>query len=294
MSDNQEWTIGRLLTWTADYLKQHGADNPRLDAEVLLAHARNCERIMLYTAFSEPVSEEVRGTFRELVKRRASGIPVAYLVGRKEFFSLAFRVTPDVLIPRPETEHLVTAALDLLKSRPADASPARVLDIGTGSGAIAITLAVNYSSAKVTASDISEAALRIASENAKTHQVTDRIEFVLGDLWQPFPTDRQWDFIVSNPPYIAEQERSSLAREVADHEPGVALFGGHTGLELTQRLVEGAASHLVGGGTLVLEIHSQLVGEVTALFADKKLWTEVSVTKDLAQLPRVVSARRAN
>src|SRR5437762_11217923 len=179
MSDS--WTVLRLLTWTTDYLKSHGSDSPRLDAEVLLAHARGCERITLYTTFDEIVSEEVRGKFRELVKRRAEGVPVAYLVGKREFYSLSFRVTPDVLIPRPETEFVVVAALDALKGsefRVQGSEAPLVADIGTGSGAIAVAIAKHAPGCRVIATDISPAALAIAKENAAAQGVAGRIEFV--------------------------------------------------------------------------------------------------------------------
>src|SRR5262245_59393800 len=192
------WTVLRLLTWTTEYLKSHGSDSPRLDAEVLLAAARGCERIMLYAAFDEIVADEVRARFRELVKRRAEGTPVAYLVGKREFYSLAFRVTPDVLIPRPETEFAVVAALDALgaaspkarvQSPKADASSTDigpgtldlgrswVADVGTGSGAIAVAIARHAEGARVVATDVSAAALGVAKENAAAHGVADRIEF---------------------------------------------------------------------------------------------------------------------
>src|SRR5437762_3817241 len=180
MSDS--WTVLRLLTWTTDYLKSHGSDSPRLDAEVLLAHARGCERITLYTTFDEIVSEEVRGKFRELVKRRAEGVPVAYLVGKREFYSLSFRVTPDVLIPRPETEFVVVAALDALKgsefrvqgseaTAPKPLASPLVCDVGTGSGAIAVAIAKHATICRVVATDISQAALAIAKQNAAAHHV---------------------------------------------------------------------------------------------------------------------------
>src|SRR6188472_816205 len=157
------WTVLRLLTWTTEYLKSHGSESPRLDAEVLLAHARGCERIMLYAAFDEVVPDDVRAVFRELVRRRAEGTPVAYLVGKREFYSLDFRVTPDVLIPRPETEHLVIAVLDRLKAD--GQKPAQVADVGTGSGIIAICVAKQAPQVQVTAIDLSPAALAIAEEN---------------------------------------------------------------------------------------------------------------------------------
>src|SRR5437870_2051637 len=167
------WTVLRLLTWTTDYLKSHGSESPRLDAEVLLAHARGCERIMLYAAFDEVVSDDVRTKFRELVKRRAEGVPVAYLVGKREFYSLSFRVTPEVLIPRPETEFVVVATLDALK----EIQHPLVADVGTGSGAIAVAIAKHAPHARVVGIDINFAALAVARENAANHQVAERIEF---------------------------------------------------------------------------------------------------------------------
>ena len=165
MTQSEAWTVGRLLTWTADYLKKNGSPSPRLDAEVLLAACRKCERIALYTAFEEIVSDDVRSAFRELVKRRATGTPVAYLVGKKEFYSLSILVTPDVLIPRPETEHLVVAALDLLAAVPASVGP-RIVDVGTGSGAIAVAIARHATkSAKIQARCASESIPIVVSPN---------------------------------------------------------------------------------------------------------------------------------
>src|SRR3981081_1373667 len=165
----EQWTIGRLLAWTTDYLKRQGAESPRLDAEILLAAVRNCQRIQLYTSFDEPADEPTRERFRELVRRRAEGTPVAYLVGHKEFYSLSFRVSPDVLIPRPETELLVVRLLDIAKSCPAaktgpveaNAAPFTIADVGTGSGIIAICAAKHLPGARVTAIDISPAALAV-------------------------------------------------------------------------------------------------------------------------------------
>src|SRR5438094_4731857 len=158
----ESWTVLRLLTWTTDYLKSHGSDSPRLDAEVLLAHARGCERIMLYAAFDQVIDESTRAKFRELVKRRAEGVPVAYLVGKREFYSLSFRVTPDVLIPRPETEFVVVATLDVLKEIPNPKSkiqnPPLIADVGAGSGAIAVAIAKHAPQAQIVAIDISPAA----------------------------------------------------------------------------------------------------------------------------------------
>lgn len=288
----QEWTVGRLLGWTADYLRQQGAENPRLDAEVLLAHARRCERIELYAAFGEVVDEHERGLFRDLVKRRAAGTPVAYLVGRKEFYSLMFQVTPDVLIPRPETEFLVIAALDWLKARDPALPPARIVDVGTGSGCIAISIAKHAANCELTAIDVSPAALTVARSNAETHDVANRIQFQQGDLLSGLPAQPAFDLIVSNPPYIGLCERPSLAPQVRDHEPSLALYGGDTGIELTQRLVQEASERLHPGGLLLLETSPQLMREVQQLFADATVWQPPRTVKDLAGLARVCQAVR--
>lgn len=298
----ETWTVLRLLTWTTEFLKSHGADSPRLDAEVLLAHARGCERIMLYAAFDEVVSDEVRARFRELVKRRSEGAPVAYLVGKREFFSLSFRVTPDVLIPRPETEFLVVAALDALKSLKSQApDPASetgntplVADVGTGSGAIAVAIAKHAPSAKVTATDISANALVIAHENATSHGVANRIEFLESDLLTKTPPQPRFSVIASNPPYIGESELPSLAPSVRDHEPRHALIAGPTGTEIISRLIPQAAQRLLPGGHLILEISPLIVDQLTQLLATDGRFNPPTLTKDLAGLPRIVQARRTD
>ncbi len=291
MSTDQPWTVGRLLTWTADYLKKHQAESPRLDAEVLLAEARGCQRIQLYTAFEEVVDDATRTRFREFVKRRAEGMPVAYIVGRKEFYSLNFRVTPDVLIPRPETEHAVIAVLDLLKA--SGLAAPQIVDVGTGSGCIAITIAKHAPQAQVTAIDQSPAALAIAAENAATHQVTDRVTFVESDLLTALPSEQRFDIIVSNPPYVTEAEWAELSPGVRDFEPRTALVGGTTGLEITTRLVAQALERLTPGGWLVLEIHDGLEAQTHELLTATGRFEKISTIKDLAQLPRVVQAQLA-
>ncbi len=295
MSQTEVWTIGRLLEWTTKFLKDRAADSPRLDAEVLLAHARGCRRIELYTAFEEVPADDVRTRFRELVRQRADGTPVAYLVGRREFYSLSFRVTPDVLIPRPETELLLVRLLDLIKDRaaasPASAAPVRVADVGTGSGVLAICTAKRVAACRVTAIDISPQALSVARENAREHGVADRIDFVEGDLLAPLPAEPALDFVVSNPPYVSESEWAKLAREV-QREPRGALVSGAQGTETIAQLIPQAATRLVSGGWLLTEISPMIEAEVHKLFQAHDAFESASTIKDLAGLARIVQARK--
>lgn len=291
MSQTEAWTVGRLLGWTTDYLARHDSESPRLDAEVLLAESLECERIELYATFDSVPAEEARASFRELVRRRAAGVPVAYLVGRREFFSLSFRVTPDVLIPRPETEFLVMALVDLARERPADQETA-ICDVGTGSGNIAVSAAKHLPAARVTAVDSSPAALEVARTNAVEHGVESRIELVRSDLFSAVPAERRFDFVVCNPPYVREAEIGSLPREVRDYEPREALVAGPLGTEVIQRMAPQAAERLNPGGHLLLEIHPALHDEVQALVEADGRFQPGPTVKDLARLPRVVRAMR--
>jgi release factor glutamine methyltransferase len=293
---SETWTVLRLLTWTTEYLQKHGSESPRLDAEVLLASAKGCERIMLYAAFDEVVSDELRAKFRELVKRRAEGAPVAYLVGKKEFYSLALRVTPDVLIPRPETESVVVAVLDALRESGVggreSGTPPLVADAGTGSGAIAIAVAKHASAARITAIDVSPAALGIARANAIQHGVGDRIEFLEGDLLAPLPPQPGFAVIASNPPYVSESEFTALSPQVKDHEPRQALVAGPAGTEVIERLIPQAADRLLPGGWLIVELSPMIAPRVVELIAADGRYEPATLIKDLAGLARVVKAKR--
>lgn len=290
MPEADSWTIGRLLTWTTDFLKRHASESPRLEAEVLLAEARGCERIQLYTAFGEEVSEDIRTKFRAFVQRRAAGEPVAYIVGHREFYSLSFRVQPGVLIPRPETEHLVVEVLDRIKERAS--APLLIADVGTGSGAIAVALAKHAPTARIVALDNSEQALAVARRNIQEHAVADRIEVLHGDLLADLPADRRFDFVVSNPPYVSEPEWSDLAPTVRDFEPRTALVGGPTGVETIARLVPQAAQHLPPGGWLMLEISPMLEQAVRDCLQAHGDFEAAVTRKDLSGLARVLAARR--
>ena len=288
-TDSDVWTVGRLLTWTTEWLTARGSDSPRLDAEVLLAFVRGCPRIALYTAFDVPVNDDERARFRGLVKRRGEGEPVAYLVGSREFFSLPFAVNSAVLIPRPETEGLVIRVLDLCQSA---GQPSRIVDVGTGSGAIAVTLAKRLPKATFVATDISAAALAVARDNATRLGVVDRIEFVECDLLDAPAAAGPWDVIASNPPYVREDEFAALPRDVRLHEPRTALVSGPTGVEVIGRLAAAAAKTLVPGGWLLVE-----VGPSTATAAEQVIAANAGLVseptlKDLAGLPRIVQARR--
>jgi len=285
---DEAWTVGRLLNWTADWLGTKGSQSPRLDAEVLLAHVRRCPRIMLYTTFDTPVADDERARFRELVKRRGEGEPVAYLVGSREFFSMPFAVSSAVLVPRPETEGLVVRVLDLCRPL---AAP-RIVDVGTGSGAIAVTLAKQLPAARLAATDTSEPALAVARENAARHGVAERVEFVSCDLLDDARLAGPWDVVVSNPPYVRADEFDSLPRDVRLHEPRTALVAGPTGVEVVARLAASAAERLTPGGWLVVEIGPTIAAAAEAAIAAVPGLEPGPTLRDLAGLPRIAQARR--
>jgi release factor glutamine methyltransferase len=291
MSSSAAWTVGRLLKWTTDYLQSHGSDSPRLDAEVLLAEILQCPRIQLYTAFDNEPGEEERAAFRELIRRRAEGVPVAYLVGHREFYSLDFRVTPDVLIPRPETELLVVALLDLAKAHSAGAK-LKIADVGTGSGIIAVCAAKHLSGCRVTAIDLNPQALKVAKTNAEMHGVSGRIEFIQSDLFAALELDDKYDFILSNPPYVAEDELQTLGPEVRNFEPHAALVAGPRGTEVIEKLIPQSVERLNPGGYLVMEISPMIHDRVLPLLAAETRFDLATTIKDLARLPRVVRARK--
>jgi release factor glutamine methyltransferase len=292
MPQTEPWTVRRLLEWTTNYLQDHGVQAARLDAEVLLAHARGCERIALYTDFDGVADDRIRSTYRDLVRRRVEGTPVAYLVGRREFYSLSFRVTSDVLIPRPESEFVVITLVDLAKKNHDRDEALTIADVGTGSGNLAICAAREISEARITATDVSEAALTVARQNAADHGVTNRIDFLRCDLLDGVPADKRFDIIISNPPYVSEAELVELAPEVKGHEPHVALVAGTDGTAVIRRLIRQAAERLKPGGWLICEISPMIEANVNHLLAAAGQFERVSTVKDLAQLPRVIVARR--
>jgi len=280
------WTVLELLRWTAEYFERNGIDTARLDSELLLAHALDCDRLRLYVDYEKPVLAQERDRYRALVQRRAADrVPVSLLLGQREFWSLSFRVTSDVLTPRPETETLVEAAL----SKVDDAESAiRILDLGTGSGAIALSLASELPHAEITATDISTSALQIATENADHLHMRERIRFLAGNLFEPVASER-FDLVVSNPPYVARDDAASLPPELS-HEPEVALFAGADGLEVIRRLVAEAGNHLSPGGWLLFELSPEQI-ETAEIELAKAGFSEIERRFDLARLVRVVGAR---
>ena len=295
-STEQPWTVLRLLEWTTDFFRKRGSQSPRLDAEVLLAHARGCSRIELYTAFEQLPTDEERVAFREMVRRRGEGMPVAQLVGYREFYSLRFRVNEDVLIPRPETEHLVVEAIDCAKPF-SDKEPLRIADLGTGSGAIAVTLAKYLPNAEITAIDVSDKALKIATWNAEQHDVAQRIDFQLGDLFASLDaksdeSECKFNIICSNPPYISQDEYEALDPSVRDFEPRLALLAGPRGTEVVETIIDQAPGFLEADGRLILEISPMIADACESLAAGQGSYDDIRFIKDLEGHRRVISMRR--
>ncbi len=288
----EQWTLKRLLDWTKDYFEKVGSDSSRLDAEVLLAEALQCQRIELYTRFEEVPAAETLTEYRAWVKRRGAGEPVAYIVGHKEFYSLNFDVTPSVLIPRPETEHIVVAAIEAAKSLSDSPSPIRIIDVGTGSACVAIALAKHIESSVIAATDLSTDALEVAKANAAKHEVTDRVRFFTGDLLDALPAgSNPVHLIVSNPPYIGRDEIDTVEETVLKYEPEMALFGGERGTEIIQRLVDQAVEMLLPGGRLIFETSPAVFDSCLDIIENSPLNLVESI-KDFAGLRRVIVAEK--
>lgn len=281
MADGQVWTIGSILKWSEQYFGSHGAETPRLDAEVLLSYLLGQKRIFLYVHFDQPLTAEELARYREMVKRRAAGEPVAYICGEKEFMGLTFKVTPAVLVPQPDTETLVEAAIERLKGK----EGARIADVCTGSGAIALALAHYLPETSVAATDISADAVSIAKENAESLGLSERVEFREGDLLAPL-SGEPFDAIVSNPPYIPSAEIAGLPREVRA-EPIIALDGGADGLDFYRCLARESAALLKGGGFLAVECGDTQAGAIAEM-AKGGGFGKTEILCDLADKERVV------
>ena len=278
--------LGQALRDAADSLVGASVDSPRLTAETLLMFVTGFDRAFLLTHPEHVLTQEERRQFDAALQQRAQGMPTQYITGHQEFWGLDIMVSPAVLIPRPETEHVVEAVLERARALVAP----RIVDVGTGSGCIALALAKELPSAEIHAVDISAAALEVARANAARHGMSERIRFQAGDLLNGFVDEAEkFDFVVSNPPYVGEMERDGLPGEVRDFEPHAALFAGTSGLDIIERLIPEAETCLKSGGWLVFEI-----GKGQDIVVQKLLrgWNSVVWTADLQGIPRVVVAQR--
>ena len=267
-----------VLRGTERYLADRGVENPRLNAEHLLAHALGLKRMELYLQFDRPLTESERAPLRDLVKRRGAREPLQHVLGTAEFHGRTFACDKRALVPRPETEQLVELALEIAKDKPA----ATILDIGTGSGVIALTIALELPSATLHATDLSPDALALAAENAARHALTDRLVFHQADLLPP--DDARFDLIIANLPYIPAEDIAALSPEVR-HDPSSALDGGAVGLDLIRRLIDTAPARLAPGGALLLEIGLGQADAVNALLSARK-FRDISVRPDYQNIPR--------
>ena len=286
------WTIGRILKWTEQYFKDKGIESPRLDAEVLLAHVLEKQRIYLYVHFDEPLQPGELAAYREMIKKRVLRVPVAQILGEKEFMGLTFKVTADTLVPRPDTEILVQAAVDRLRAM-AGEEPLRFADIGTGSGAICLSVLHYLAGTVADTVDISPAARAVAEENAASLGLADRVTFHTGDLLQPL-SGISFAAILSNPPYIPEADIATLAPEVRLKEPHTALSGGRDGLDFYRRLAKEAPAMLVPGGFTAFEVGIHQAGDVAALLKANPLIGRTEILPDYAGIDRVVVGWRKN
>jgi release factor glutamine methyltransferase len=287
-------TVRQALREATASLSDAGIESARLDAELLLAEALGLDRSMLYLHYEAPLDARAEERVRSLLARRVDGEPAAYITGRREFWSLDFLVTPAVIVPRPETEMLVEVAVGLFEAESQISDRKfQILDLGTGSGAISISLAKEIANAEVWATDVSSGALEIARANARRHGVEEKIQFLHGDLFEPV-SDRGeiFDLIVSNPPYVRSDEIDALPRDVRDFEPRVALDGGADGLEFYRRIIPGALRYLSDGGFLALEIGAEMGLEVARLFVQADGYTPPRRYRDYAGRDRVVRARK--
>ncbi len=284
-----EWTILNILKWTASYFQTHDIDSPRAAAEILLAHALKLNRIELYIRYDQPLTKKELALFKALIKRRIAREPIAYIVGVKEFWSMDIAVTKDVLIPRPETEHLVEAALSLL---PIDCSrniPKRILELGAGSGAIICALASQRPEHIFIASDCSIKAVELAAKNAKYHNLNKKIMFFSGDWFMPLKDNiHLFDMIISNPPYINSRLINKLQPEISMYEPVMALDGGKDGLGPLRHIIYRAHTCLKPGGSLLLEIGHDQKEDIRRIVNSCGNYEQVVFTKDYSGYHRVV------
>ena len=284
-------TVGATLRDGVQRLERAAVPSAPLAAELLLMHTLGRNRTFLYAHPEEPITPAQAEAFLSLINKRAAGTPTQYLTGKQEFWGIDFEVTPDVLIPRPETEHVIEVAIKRIGESRRN-NPLRIADVGTGSGCIAVALAKEFPNARILATDISSAALTVAKRNATCHHFADRITFLECNLLDGVPQQPPLDIVVSNPPYVARKDAATLPIDVRDHEPEIALFAGDDGMSVYPLLIAQSANHLVEGGLLVLELGAGLFEPVSDLLEARRGWTRVSAAQDLAGIPRVIAAVR--
>jgi len=288
----ETWTIKKLLEWVTGYSEDKGVDSPRLSAELLLCHVLKLERIQLYTFYDRVVDPPQLAQLRALVKRAGEQEPIAYLVGRCEFYSLPLTITPDCLIPRPETEHLVEKAILFLRQR--QGTPL-VLDLCTGSGCIAAAVAKNVKDAHIVATDICDAALKVAAENTEKLKLTHTVQLLCGDLFDPIITEldkTRFDLIVSNPPYVSEPEYEALDKNVKEYEPKGALIAGADGLDVYKRIAEKVDDFLKPDGMLMMEIGYAQGPAIRELLENSSIFKTITIEKDFANNDRIAIAKK--
>jgi release factor glutamine methyltransferase len=308
----QDWTIQKLLNWVVEYLTDKGIDSPRLSAELLLSHVLGLKRIELYTQFDKAVSKHHLDILHDLVKRAGNHEPIAYLIGKTEFYSLQLIVTPDCMIPRPETELLVERAIEFLRTRPVRNSVTNkmtkkqefsnggtqfVCDLCTGCGCIAVAIAKNFPSARIIVTDISASALDVASQNIEKYNLKEKITLLCGDLFEPLLPQLdvdKFDLIVCNPPYVSSAEFEKLSKNVKDYEPKVALYAGEDGLNIYRRIIEKVAEFLKPDAALMLEIGYAQGPAVKELLEKIGVFAQIKIEKDPHNNDRIVTARKVS
>ena len=288
----EHWTIEKLLNWTTDYFTEKGLDSPRLSAELLIAHVMDLERIQVYMNFDKAPSQSQLDELHLLVKRAADSEPIAYLIGKTEFYSLPIKVTRDCLIPRPETELLVERGIDFLRKR---SGPQIVLDLCTGSGCIAAAVAKNFQNCSVIATDISDSALAVAAENIKTHKLTDRIRLLQGDLFDPIIAEldeSKFDLILCNPPYVTTAEFEKLDKNIKNYEPSGALAAGADGLDIYRKIAQNLDKFLKPDAALILEIGYAQGPAVKEILEQNASYSEIKIEKDFSNNDRIVTLKK--
>ena len=292
MSPMEIWTIKKLLEWVSGYFEEKGVDSPRLSAELLLCDVLGLERIQLYTLYDRVVEPPQLATLRALVKRAGEHEPIAYLVGRCEFYSLPLTITSDCLIPRPETEGLVEKAVHFLRERQGSQ---HVLDLCTGSGCIAAAIAKNVNDACIVATDISDAALKVAAENMEKLKLTEKVQLLCGDLFDPIIEgldEARFDLIICNPPYVSEAEYEALDKNVKEYEPAHALLAGTDGLDVYKRIAEKVNDFLIPNGALMMEIGYAQGPAVRQMLENGGVFKAITIEKDFDNNDRIAIAKK--